>query len=53
MVAVLKTVFVLLGERGFESHPLRHNLPQMAILPPSVDNYEETSKKPIAELFLV
>ena len=23
MVAVLKTVFVLLGERGFESHPLR------------------------------
>jgi hypothetical protein len=52
MVAVLKTAFASFGERGFESHPLRHNLPQMAILPPSVDNYEKTSKKLIAGLFL-
>ena len=40
----------LLG-RGFESHPLRHNLSQTAILIPSVDNYEKTSKKPTAGLF--
>ena len=40
----------LLG-RGFESHPLRHNLPQTVILLSSVDNYEKTSKKPTAGLF--
>jgi hypothetical protein len=27
-------------------------LPQMAILPASIDNYEKISKKPIAGLFL-
>ena|GEM_PF-3935502 len=47
----LENRFRLFGERGFESHPLRHNLPQTAILLPSVDNYEKTSKKPTAGLF--
>jgi hypothetical protein len=42
----LENRFRLFGERGFESHPLRHNLPQTAILLTSVDNYKKQVKSP-------
>ena len=38
MVAVLKTAFAFFGERGFESHPLRHLGDSLSMMREAVDD---------------